>query len=160
MPTKPKAILAHLLPGVVSTPTFLEKLQEALKLVKDNWSLCEFTGESETMMAQTLHASKINLKNHGFAFSFRGNNCLSAMQGGGLVENARSYAKILGMQYIQETEVDPGLFPDTADDDNIYVAEKGPRKGLSCLCLLTLTEAGLDAMIHHVKHQRAKHAVA
>lgn len=64
--------------------------------IKDNWSLCEFMAkngpracEKETMIAQTICACKINLKEHGKAFSF--DKCDRGIYNGGIVDNRTAY---------------------------------------------------------------------
>lgn len=80
---------------------------ELAELIKDNWSLCEFLGKSEKefMVAETIHASRINLRAHGEPFSIRSNGVFS-VSGGGLFDNAGSYRQLLNDGLFREEERD------------------------------------------------------
>lgn len=71
--------------------------------IKDNWSLCEFLGktEKEYMVAETIHAARINLQKRGEPFSIRGNNVF-AVGGGGLIDNGGAYRALLDDGYFIE----------------------------------------------------------
>ncbi len=95
------------------TSTVIEKakIEDILDLadkVSDNWSLCHlFEGtprafEAEMMVAQTLHACKLNHKSYGVAFSWRGN--VEHSGGGGLVDNGIAYGMLLEREYFVEEE--------------------------------------------------------
>jgi len=90
-----------------------ERLDALCKKIPDNWALCNFLGncEVEVMVAQTLHACQINLKERGEAFSFRGGGVFST-GGGGLVDNGKAYQRLLDEGYFEErrrkaTDVNP-----------------------------------------------------
>lgn len=83
--------------------------------IANNWTLCEFAGktEAEFMVAQTIHAAKINLDQRGHACSFQGVGCHS-YGGGGLVDNGTGYGILLSRGWIQEELVavdDPRFQP-------------------------------------------------
>ena len=79
--------------------------------IKDNWSLCQlFEGrrracEAEMMVAQTIHAAKLNAKEHGKPFSFRGAGVF-CWSGAGLVDNASAYAMLCEEEFFIEDKHD------------------------------------------------------
>jgi hypothetical protein len=73
--------------------------------IKDNWSLCNFLGmsEKEYMVAETIHAARINLRDHGEPFSIRGDGVFSR-SAGGLINNGGAYRALLADGYFIEEE--------------------------------------------------------
>lgn len=56
----------------MTTPATIEDIKRIAPKIKDSSSLCGFLGktEKEYMVAETIHACKLNHKNHGQCFSF------------------------------------------------------------------------------------------
>lgn len=79
--------------------------------IKDNWRLCQlFEGtrraaEAEYMVATTVHACKVNLDNHGEAFSWV-DPSVHGWSGGGLADNATAFEMLLKKGYLIEGERD------------------------------------------------------
>lgn len=135
------------LPAEYLDPKYLALHELVRGKIRDNWSLCNFTGdcESEMMMAQTLHAGKLNLKDQGSPFSFRGNGCLNGYTAiGGGQDNARGYSKLIQLRYIQEVEVPSSMFPGRPANERY---ENNGEK----IMLLFITELGLQAMNVHAE---------
>lgn len=116
----------------------VEDVNRLAELIKDNWSLCQlFEGhrracEAETMVAQTIHAARINAKKHGEPFSFKGDG-VHGSSGGGLVDNGTAYAWLVGEEFFVESghaklgrEV---IFPTKKLIDRLdaFLARKAPR---------------------------------
>lgn len=85
-----------------------DEVNELAAKIKDNWSLCQFmenngprASEKEYMIAETIHAAKLNIEAHGEPFSFRGNGVFS-VQGGGLADNATAYSYLVNEGYFIE----------------------------------------------------------
>jgi hypothetical protein len=84
----------------------IERILPLAEKVKDNWSLCEFfadmgnrASEKEYMVAETIHACKINYAQHGECFSFKG----KLQNGGnGLVDNTTAYGWLVSNNYFAE----------------------------------------------------------
>ncbi len=79
------------------------------EVIEDDWSLCKlFDGrkrakEAEVMVAQTIHAARMNASTDGEPFSYKGkglNNC----SGGGIVDNATAYAMLINEEFLVENE--------------------------------------------------------
>ena len=91
----------------VPTKAQFKDIKRLAKLAPDNWALCKlFAGtsracEAEVMVAQTLQACVSNHKEHGVAFSWRGEG-IRSRGGGGLVDNATAYDMLLGREYFVE----------------------------------------------------------
>lgn len=84
----------------------IERILPLTEKIKDNWSLCEFfadmgsrASEKEYMVAETIHACKINHAQHGECFSFKGKLQNS---GNGLVDNTTAYGWLVGNGYFKE----------------------------------------------------------
>ena len=94
-----------------------EDIERLAERVKGHMPLCQlFEGtpnacEAETMVAQTLRACAVNLATHGEAYSIRGDGVFSR-SGGGLVDNASAYQRLLDMGYFREDTQDgkPAIF--------------------------------------------------
>lgn len=90
-------------------PISVDDISRLAALIKDNWSLCEFLGNSEAeyMVAETIHAAKINLEQHGEPFSIRGAGVF-ACTGGGLFDNGSAYHRLLdeGLFVEDQREID------------------------------------------------------
>lgn len=85
-----------------------DEVNKFAEQIKDNWTLCEFmanngprASEKEMMIAQTIHAARINLQKHGEPFSFRGDGVFS-VHGGGLADNATAYGYLVSEGYFKE----------------------------------------------------------
>ena len=84
--------------------------QDVLRLadsIKDDWTLAMFMAahkrakEAEVMIAQTIHACRINHGNGQGLFSFKGSG-LNTFSGCGLVDNPTAYATLLRLEYFVE----------------------------------------------------------
>ena len=79
--------------------------------IKDDWTLCQlFEGtrrakEAEYMVATTVHACNINLREHGEAFSWV-DPSVHSWSGGGLADNATAFEMLLKKGYLIEDERD------------------------------------------------------
>ncbi len=86
-----------------------EDVQELAAAVPDNWALCQlFEGrrracEAEYMVAETIHASRINAEAHGRPFSFKGDG-VHSVSGAGLADNGTAYAWLVDDGYFVEDE--------------------------------------------------------
>lgn len=97
---------------------YIEDIRRLAEIIKDDWILCGlFEGcgvacEAETMVAQTIHAARINFEKHGKSFSFRGDGVFCS-SGGGLVNNGKAYRMLLEKEFFVEGEYDdrPVIFP-------------------------------------------------
>lgn len=82
---------------------FTTDIKELAAKIKDNWTLCNFLGKSEKeyMVAETIHAARLNLQSYGEAFSIKGN-----IRDGryGLFENRSSYASLVEDGLFREEE--------------------------------------------------------
>lgn len=90
---------------MVATDTYVDRIRAIARRIKDPFTLCMFMGktEREVMVAQTIHASVVNMDKRGEPYSVRGSN-VYANHGNGLVENRQSYAWLLEQDYfIEET---------------------------------------------------------
>ncbi len=82
----------------------VEEVTRLAEKIKDNRTLCKlFDGkprasEAEYMVAQTIHAAKINATTHGQPFFFKGDNCESC-SGGGLADNATAYGWLVKEEF-------------------------------------------------------------
>jgi hypothetical protein len=99
----------------------IEQIERLLPQIPDNWALCELfrdhrrASEAEMMVAQTIHAAKLNFDEHGKPFSFRGDGVFGR-GGGGLVDNGTAYSWLVGEGWFEE---------DTHDGKPvIYMTEK------------------------------------
>lgn len=87
----------------------VEDIRALAARIKDNWSLCKlFAGtrracEAEAMVAQTFHASVLNLDKGRGAFSFQGDG-LRGRAGGGLFDNATAWGMLVERGYFVEDE--------------------------------------------------------
>lgn len=97
-------------------------IRQLAVLIKDNWTLCEFLGNSEMeyMVAETIHAARLNLAEHGEPFSFRGDNVFSNY-GNGLVNNANAYQRLLddGLFREERRHGRPVIFPTSKLTDKL-----------------------------------------
>lgn len=83
-----------------------------------NTDLCEFFSgyrqacEAETMVAQTIRAARINAKEHGEPFAFKGDG-VHTRGHGGIVDNATAYARLVAEDFFVEDERQekPAIFP-------------------------------------------------
>lgn len=80
-----------------------ERILALAELIKDNWTLCDFMGkaEKEYMVATTIHACRINLKEHGEAFSFKGGSLNTETRMG---QNVTCYGQLKADGYLKEVE--------------------------------------------------------
>ena len=87
---------------------YLDDLKAIVKRIKDNFSLCEFAGKTETeyMVAETVHAACLNFKDHGQPFSFKGEEVRSV---GGGMDNDTGYQICLDRGWFYEEPLDPAL---------------------------------------------------
>lgn len=112
----------------------IEQIKEKAKLIRDNWAICEFTGdiESEVMIVQTLHACVKNHKDHGTAFSIKSPSVERGYtpMGGG-IDNARGYRKLIDRGYIIEggRDGETVIYPTTVliDALDTHLAKGGER---------------------------------
>lgn len=89
-----------------SIKTINESILALAERIKDNWTLCNFAEnmgsracEKEVMIAQTIHACRINLKAHGKAFSF--DECDRGCHNGGLVDNGTAISYLFRKGYFK-----------------------------------------------------------
>ena len=89
----------------------IKDIKRLIKKIPNDWALCQlFEGtrraaEAEMMVAQTIHACGLNLKEHGEAFSWRGDGVFSSGHGG-LVDNGTAYGMLVDREYFVEEERD------------------------------------------------------
>ncbi|KKL70044.1 hypothetical protein LCGC14_2108840 [marine sediment metagenome] len=89
----------------------IEDIRTLAERIPDNWALCELFAhkrratEAEFMVAQTLHACRLNAKEYSVAFSWKGDG-VESRGGGGLVDNATAYGYLLSDGYFVEDERD------------------------------------------------------
>jgi hypothetical protein len=81
------------------TKVKIEDIKKLAKLIKCNFSLCEFMGqtEKEVLVAQTIHACVKNYKKYNKIFSFLGNLKESAM-----FQNSSAYKWLVENDYFKE----------------------------------------------------------
>ena len=76
--------------------------------IRDHWTLCNLceglgrAAEMETMIAQTMHVCRKNMKADKGCFSVRGDGVFSS---GGCVDNAGAYNNLIIKEFIVEEEV-------------------------------------------------------
>lgn len=101
----------------MQTEQFHDRILALAERIKDNWTLCQFmkgTGratEKEVMIAQTIHACRINLQKHEQAFSF--DKCDRGCHQGGLVDNGTAYSYLFDNGYFEHGTFDekPTIIP-------------------------------------------------
>jgi hypothetical protein len=95
----------------VETERELASIEDVNRLagqIEDNWTLCQLfedhrrACEAETMVAQTIHAAKINAKEHGKPFSFKGDG-VHGSSGGYLIDNGTAYAWLVDEGFFVES---------------------------------------------------------
>lgn len=85
----------------------IEDVSRLAERIDDSWTLCQlFEGhrracEAETMVAQTIHGARINAKEHGEPFSFKGDG-VNSSGGAGLVDNRTAYGWLIGEGFFIE----------------------------------------------------------
>lgn len=94
----------------METTATLATEKDILRLVnaiENDWTLAMFMSkhkrakEAEVMIAQTLHACKLNLSKGRGLFSFKGDG-LQQRSGWGLIDNPTAYATLLRIGYFIE----------------------------------------------------------
>lgn len=87
----------------------IDDVDRLAERIPDNWTLCKLfedhrrACEAETMVAQTIQAARINAKEHGEPFSFKGGG-VKTSSGGGLVDNRTAYGWLVREGWFVEDE--------------------------------------------------------
>lgn len=110
-------------------------LGEACKATPDTWALCDSKWkniESEVIAVQTIHAAQNNLRDHGEAFSWCGQNVFRGFSCAGGVDNARGL-RLLGTDILLVPYTGTAVPPDSVarnKDGQPFVLF--PTKNLLC----------------------------
>ncbi len=82
----------------------IEDIQQLAAVIKDDWTLAGMFPhhEQNDLVAQTIHACRINFENHGEPFSFVAEDSCWGIQGGGIANYGGSLHSLISDEYFIE----------------------------------------------------------